>query len=126
MNNCSCSIEASEGEPCSFLNIKYIRARKKHNCCECKKIIQPKEQYERLSGCWEGGFGTYKTCMDCVSIRKAFFCTFVFESLYEYLREEIRETDGDLSQDCIAMLTPKAKEKVLKMIDEYIVEMKGE
>jgi len=40
-------------------------ARKQHRCCECRQPIEPKEQYVRTDGMWDGRFDVFKTCMFC-------------------------------------------------------------
>jgi len=44
-------------------------ARKQHRCCECMDIIEPGDVYERVHGCWDGQFLTFKTCLHCETAR---------------------------------------------------------
>ena len=44
-------------------------ARKERKCCECQRIIKPKDQYNRFTGCWDGKWATYNTCADCYELR---------------------------------------------------------
>ena len=119
--SCSCSIDAyDEGCSTDFMREETPVARKSYKCCECQREIVKGEKYERVVGKWEGDFATFKTCMDCASIRDAFFCSFSFSRMFEDLREEIDYANGNLSQDCIAKLTPRAKDMVLEMIDEFL------
>lgn len=45
------------------------KARKEHKCCECRRIIQPGDMYQRAEGCWDGHFETFKTCVRCARLR---------------------------------------------------------
>lgn len=46
-----------------------IRARKKHHCCECHKLIEPGTKYVNICGVWDGKWATYKTCLKCDHIK---------------------------------------------------------
>lgn len=73
-------------------------ARKDHRCCECRGIIRKGEQYQLVSGIWDGAPGRFKTCSDCESLRDEYNKplriedTAPFEGLLEFLRES-GETD---------------------------------
>ena len=45
------------------------KARKEHICCECRRVIHPKERYQEIKGCWSGEWATYKTCEPCADLR---------------------------------------------------------
>lgn len=69
-------------------------ARKAHQCGECRREIQPGEQYEKMTGIWEGEMETYKTCAHCVSARdwlqqvcNGWVYGSVGEDLYEHFLE---------------------------------------
>jgi hypothetical protein len=63
--DCSCDYEMP-----SFYNSTIRRARKLYRCDECPGEIRPREQYEFVSGKWDGYVGTYRTCERCVEIRQ--------------------------------------------------------
>jgi hypothetical protein len=44
-------------------------ARKQHRCGECYGAIEPSQQYQLVSGSWDGCMGSFKTCMPCVEAR---------------------------------------------------------
>lgn len=46
------------------------KARTEHRCCECRGRIYPGERYSLFRGCWDGRWSTFKTCEDCVALRK--------------------------------------------------------
>lgn len=117
--SCSCSISTEIDCLPDLYEEKKVVARKDHVCCECRKTIKRGQPYERIKGLWEGKFETYKTCIDCLSVRKAFFESYIFGELYDSLYEEIADADGELSQTCISKLTPVARGKVCDMINDW-------
>lgn len=46
-----------------------VRARKQHHCSECRIAIEPRDEYERTFGIWDGRPETFRTCMACVRAR---------------------------------------------------------
>lgn len=119
--DCSIIINNDTGETAEVVTQKEVKARKNHFCGECGRVIEKDEIYERYRGYWSDlGWQEHKTCIDCLSIRKAFFKSFIFGCLYEDLLEHIENTSGAISEDCVNMLTKKAKEKVFSFIDRYM------
>ena len=53
----------------SIANEDYPKANREHRCCECMRKISRGDKYQRIKGCWDGEWATYKTCMDCVDLR---------------------------------------------------------
>lgn len=49
---------------------KIRKAKKQHECCECRESIRVDERYERITGVWDGEFSTFKTCMPCARLRE--------------------------------------------------------
>lgn len=47
-----------------------VTARKPHHCCECGLTIAKGEQYESVSGMWDGRFDRIKTCLPCMETRQ--------------------------------------------------------
>jgi hypothetical protein len=45
------------------------RARKIHECDECRNKIEKGEHYRRVSGVWSGEFSHYKICNGCETLR---------------------------------------------------------
>lgn len=64
---CYCDYDYSP----SMYSETWHKARKEHKCCECKRTIHPGEDYQRVSGVWDGEFSTYKTCERCADLREA-------------------------------------------------------
>ena len=57
------------GEPPNVYSLLTPKARKRHKCGECRGFIEPGEKYQLLKGLWDGSWGDYKTCLDCVELR---------------------------------------------------------
>ena len=109
----------SDSSP-EFHTVSTPKARCTHTCSECGRVVEIGETYERVFGKWDGYTGTYKTCFECLSIRAIFFeGDFEYGGILEYLHEHINEMSGDISEDCIAPLTPKAQGYVCDLINEW-------
>ena len=120
--NCDCYCDASgysgDNDFCHFISKSNPVAKKEHICTECKRVIKKGEQYEYwFVVC--GKPSTYKTCIDCISVRNVFFRNnWTFTEIYWDLCDFIIEIDGDISSDCIRKLTPAARIKICDMIEE--------
>ena len=44
------------------------KARKQHECCECRGVIQIGETYHKHHGLWDS-WSTYKVCNECEDLR---------------------------------------------------------
>ena len=65
---CTCTCD-DFGDTASVYNERYPRARRQHICCECNSAIEPGERYHYFSGCWDGSWSTFETCLVCEAIR---------------------------------------------------------
>jgi hypothetical protein len=116
--SCGCAYVESDGETGVVLSQRVQKARKAHRCCACGRKINNKEHYEYVSGIWGDCFDTYKTCVDCLSIRKAFFCgSYCFE-FQDDLYYHLENVDGQVKSECLEALTPAARSYIIDMIDE--------
>jgi len=68
--HCDCSIDPYDYEAADVCREETLTARKEHVCSECGSTIPPGDQYERVTGMWDGYWSTYKTCLTCVRIRR--------------------------------------------------------
>ncbi len=117
MTQCTCTINASEGDECvNVIEHKLVRARKEYKCYECGRIIPRKEYYLRETLVWEG-FSKHQTCLDCFSLREHVLCDFVFEHVREDIRQEILEGGKTVPEVCMAALTPAAREWICELIE---------
>lgn len=119
-----CLIDIYDVSCNQFYCEKFHKAKKQHVCCECNSIIEIGERYENEVGKGENGFFSYTTCMDCYSLKKAFFCNYYFGSLWEYFFEEFDlmfKTDSS-NLYRLDSLTPKARARVFEWLEETGVE----
>ena len=47
------------------------KARKSHVCCECRSIINIGDEYQNITGLWDGHWSEYKTCEKCADLRES-------------------------------------------------------
>ena len=118
---CSCNIGVEADEIPELFSHKIRKAKKKYSCVECHSTILPGQEYEAMTGKWFGKFETYRTCKDCVSVRKNFFkdgfiIGDLWDNFFEYLDDEVPES-------CIANLIPTARAKVCEAIEEVWEEL---
>ena len=117
--NCSCvSIDNEDG--CVDLITKTRpTARKVHKCYECHRSILPDEKYELQNYIFEGDFEMHKTCAECVEIRDMFFCEgYRYGNLHEDLIDSMADDDCELSESCIAALSPKARDIMCETLEK--------
>jgi hypothetical protein len=62
----SCGCDYDEPE---FCDTTWPKARKEHRCYECGYAIKRGEQYERVTGKWNGEMSTFATCERCADLR---------------------------------------------------------
>lgn len=120
MAQCECIYVNSEGSGPDFYSSTDQKARKQHTCCECERIIFPGEKYRVETGSWGGKFKIYKTCNDCMSVRNEYFCDgYFYKELWEDYHNHIVDVNGEINTCCLNNLTVTARNKIIKMIDEY-------
>ena len=86
-------------------------ARKVNRCDECLRPILSGQRYEFVSGKWDDGWASYRTCEDCVEIRTAFT-----DGSWEYGRlwENLTEGFDELTTGCFAQLTTSSAKQLLQ------------
>ncbi|MDA3834480.1 MAG: hypothetical protein PF495_13930 [Spirochaetales bacterium] len=115
---CECSIDNVESDGYAAILSEHVpKARKWHSCKECGRKIRPGEKYERAVFV-DAGIQTHKTCPDCMSIRKNFFCSWEYGRVLEEFVEYAHNCSGSIPEVCIARLTPRAMEWVCNVIEE--------
>lgn len=106
MSDCGVCIGGGDYDMPAFCSESYLKARKPHKCCECYREIPKGAEYERVTGKWDR-VSTYKTCMDCVNIRRGLSCG---SWCYTMLWEDIREIFSSVNISCLDKIkTPSAK-----------------
>lgn len=118
------AVPSLDADPPEFCHHEIRKARKQHKCYECRRKIEPGERYEHVSGKWDGGLASMSVCLDCVSIRKAFFLDgFTYGGIWEdfigYLQETIGcGNDAYFPWSKLSELTPLARAKVCQEIED--------
>lgn len=104
----------------------YTAHHSKHICCECNQPIKKGTEYERFVGKYEEDPQRYiyYTCIDCLSVRNAFFSDWLFTCLWDALNQEFEE--GNIEGECLAKnllkCTEKARADIAKIIERYNIE----
>ncbi len=58
---CDCDYETPD-----FYRERLIKkTRKPHECCECRKVIQPGNSMNEVSGKWGGELSSFYICLTC-------------------------------------------------------------
>ncbi len=119
MQCCPLSGGDDDGPRCELTRIR--RARTPHECCECEGAIAPGSQYEITTGCWDGSWSTYKTCMSCREIRNHFACDgWTFTMLWEQLRDSF--FPGMVAGGpCMEGLSPEAKARLFEIRTAWLL-----
>jgi hypothetical protein len=108
MSECGVCIGSNDYGCAEWSDIKILKCRKPHKCCECKREIPKGATYERAAMKYDGDFYCYRTCMDCVNIRDGLRCNRGF--LFETLWESIEEVFGEITTGCLQKIeTASAK-----------------
>jgi hypothetical protein len=81
---CSC-VYLGEGEEADIFREKTVKGRKEYKCIECGDTIKKGESHECAEWLYEGEWGSARTCLVCVNIRKSVFC-------YEYTIGSLKQT----------------------------------
>jgi hypothetical protein len=92
-----------------FFSQEHPKARKKHKCIECKRVIPIGEKYEKCSGKYADDFFSVKTCIMCKEIRDSFNCdgSFIFGELWSDMASYVFPV---FNTTCLARLqTPETK-----------------
>ena len=106
-----------DGSP-EFHDSKIVKARREHNCLECRRTIPKGVLYERTAGKFDGEMYCDKVCMDCVNIREALACGEQVAS--GVLWDEINAVMPSITTACIAKVeTASAKEYLLQRWQQW-------
>lgn len=118
---CSCKIDIDidEGSP-DFTSQKMVTARKDHKCIECRGVIKKGDLYEKTAGKWDGSFESFKTCSDCLSLRKEFFSGgYYYGHIWEDFEIYVDMGYAEISETCLAKLTPVARGRACEIIQKW-------
>ena len=95
-----------------------IIAHKSLFCGECNEKIKKGEKYEDYAGKYEGRIFKHVTCIDCISIREQFFDSYCCGDIWENFEDFLYDEEGEVLEECISALTPRAREKVFEMMEK--------
>lgn len=101
--------DCCDGSP-EICETRWPRARKEHRCGECGATVRKGEEYQRISGKYDGEFFDEKTCIDCAEVRDAFTCEAppIFGQLWADMKEFVFPA---LTTSCFdKMQTPRGKQ----------------
>lgn len=116
-----CEIDVYDGDDVEFSHVEMRKAAKPHKCGECDRIIEPGETYEVAKLKCFGYFTTERTCVDCLSLRETFFCSYLFRALWEHFFETFDDWWRYDAKELwkLENLTPRAR----KMVFDHIAEI---
>ena len=101
----ACCIDYGDGP--TLYDEKYRKARKEHKCCECGQTINAGDDYQVITGLWDGRWDEFKTCEKCADLR---------DSLMDVSCPAL----GDLRADYAEYLENIGAVKYDEQNDEYI------
>jgi hypothetical protein len=62
---CDVSLGDYEGDPAEVYHESAVKARKPHQCNECREPVPVSATYTRVSGKWDGEWSTWRFCAAC-------------------------------------------------------------
>lgn len=116
--NCGC-IYNDTGTTASVAFDEVRVTLKPRRCCECRRVISPGEQYERVWGVWEAEKVTHATCQECHEIRRAFMCDFVYGGLWEDLDAAFGYDEG-IPWSTVGTLSKPARDLMCDWIESHV------
>lgn len=115
--SCSCVYIHQEYDS-EILKEKTVKAKRKYKCCECGETIQAGELHEYVFGVDDGPFH-FRTCADCVAIKKLFFCYgWVYTMVLDDLLNHFYAVRGEVDSECLLALPESARWKVMDLLDK--------
>lgn len=93
---------SDDADPCDFWRVTTPRARKEHQCTECREPIAIGALYRRVSWKFEGQVGTDKVCEPCWESMQEFDYHIFGGDFWSHMREEWEQ--GANIQGCINRL----------------------
>jgi hypothetical protein len=89
------------------------KARKRHQCCECRGFIEANTRYWESRGNWDGSFSAFRTCGSCYIVGHTLLDCYCFGDLIESLDNCLgfgdREQDSEARVAYAGMLKRKRK-----------------
>lgn len=117
--NCSCLNDNHWFENNLVTDSTVWKARERHYCCECRSSIEPGERYKYTSAlsCDRKWFH-YGVCLDCASAEEL-ACSWTIGQMWEEIEYSLSEAPDDgIPWTAVGKLTPGARARVCRMIEE--------
>ena len=116
---CACAIETDHDEESEMIFEKDLTiCENQQRCCECGVELTEGDQYRKEIVRHDYEAYTYRTCLNCISIRDNLFCGWTWTNLLDDLRGEIEDGE-DIPESCMATLTTPARERVCEIIETF-------
>lgn len=106
MSDCVCLYNSGDGDLPEFSSEAVVKAKKPYRCCECFGVIAIGQRYERVTGKWDWTVSTYRTCLLCDEIRRAFCCEdgWTYTLLWSDIEDQMFRERG-LDSACLEKLS---------------------
>ena len=75
--------------------------------------------YEKQKGIFDGEFETFKTCLDCKSLRANFFTSYYFGYVWSDWRDSMEDCWYQIPESKLAALTPAARARCCDAIEDW-------
>lgn len=91
MSDCNVCLYIGDYEHPSFFHKKLVKARKSHECFECREQIRLGQNYWKIIGKWDGKFDQFRICTLCEEIAIELACNGgrMYGCLWEDLQEQV-------------------------------------
>ena len=121
MSDCeACIYTGNDYNPPDLYSLKWVKARKEHACCECRRTISKGEEYEHVSGKWDGHMDTFHTCAECADIATSLACD--GGRMHGGLWDAMSDIEDAIGFGCLNKLTLASSKEQLR---QWINERKG-
>lgn len=122
---CSCAIDPCYDcdEPGIQTGPEMVESEVAETCTECASPILPGTRHEHITFTYQPYTSgetveVYRTCLDCLSLRRHFFCSFGYGCLWEDFRQHVQEFLEEFPYALLAELTPAAREAACEIIED--------
>lgn len=110
-----------DGDCADVVNVSIVAGRKEYECSECERPIAKGEKHQFAKLLSDGSWDSYRTCLVCAEIRKAFSCEGeLFGGMFWSEMADYGFPEVSKSGDCLERLTtPEAKRYFAQRFREW-------
>jgi len=120
--SCKCTLETYDYcNNVEFCSESQPTAKKDYKCYECGAEIRKGDKYHKVSMKSEGDFYSFKVCLLCEEIRACFFCSWIYGSMWD----DLRNYSDDLELHGLESLSKEARDKFFALVDLNELEAGG-